>query len=194
MYSLHRIAAFSLTCFLMSGCSLTVSNLGPAKKYEATVVTLRDTRPENEKVAERAGMTSSIIELGDKNFKPSILSYLMSELANQKPANVAKVDFDLSHFRIIDAFPHRMGAAQAGAMAGVMASYGITTVQEISNESDAILCVISGSLNGKPVKAEAATPYNMSLASVSVRNDSHWIAAVKESLRKAVTALYAQAE
>ena len=194
MYSLLRIAAFSLTCLLISGCSLTVSNLGPAQKYQATVVSLRDTRPANEKVAERAGMTSSIVELGDKNFNPSILSYLMSELANQKPANIAKVDFDLSHFRIIDMFPHRMGAAQAGAVAGVMASYGITTVQEIPNESDAIVCVISGSLNGKPVKAEGVTPYNMSLASVSVRNDSHWIAAVKESLRKAVEALYVQAQ
>lgn len=190
VHSIGQVFALIGVCFLACGCSLAVSNIGPARKFDPAIVSLRDNRPDHEKKAERAGITSSTVELGDSNFQPSILDHLKSELANQKPEDTAHIEFNLSHFRIVDAFPHRMASAQAGGLAGVMASYGVSSVQQVSNDTDAIICVISGTLNGKQVAGEAATPYKTNALAVSVRNDANWIAAVKESLEQAVRQLY----
>lgn len=167
--------------FCLTAC---VTSLGPVTSVSDSEIKLSDRRSADEKKSFRDGITSPLVMLGDGNFDRDPMLYIKESLHRNKTPEIAHIDVVINKFRVMDYFPRRMAAAQGGAMVGALGAmgYGAIVRHGPLPDSDAILCVMEGSINGKPFVADARNPYHLSSFVAGVRSDKHWKEAVRKSI------------
>lgn len=165
----------------VSGCSATIE-LNKLAADPARKVALQDMRPADEKVYRRDGTSEPIQYFGDEDFDSSPLSQFSVLLAAELPPGA--YDLQVSKFRVADIFPQRLSAGTAGAIAGVLTSMGYAAYfySPSGLSQDNITCLVSGSINAKPINQSASVPYKISPLAGMVKNDPAFKGAANQCL------------
>ena len=146
-------------------------------------ITITDRRETMDIKGFRDSVFSAIAFVPDKAVKPSAIDQLKAAISARTDAPIA---IELTELRVIDYFPTRIKAGPGGLLSReIMKSlvnsktdWSFVASLGISNEQDSIICLLSGTLNGKPVAAAAHEPYRLSAFAGLVRSDKHFKASV----------------
>jgi hypothetical protein len=161
----------------LAGCSTTIElQKAPAEANQK--ISLKDNRPQAERVYRRDGIREPIQFFGDEDFSSPPLTQFSAMLSGQLAPGA--YDLEISTFRVIDIFPRRLEAATVGGVVGALGSMGYMTYVSGTNNltADNITCLVGGNLQSKPIKASASIPYRISPLAGMVKNDSAFKAAV----------------
>lgn len=163
----------------LSGCA---SSIELANVPANAGMVVKDSRPTAERVAFRDNVRSPVQFFGDEDFSAPPLGQFAALLASRLPPGT--YNLEVRSFRVMDVFPQRLGNATAGAMAGALGSMGysafVTGIH--GGTDDNVTCLVSASLQGKPVQATVSVPYRVSPLAGMVKNDANFKAAVNECL------------
>lgn len=183
---------FLLFALLLTGC--TTTSLGPVNTQAVRQIHLSDQRPESEKENFRASIVSPAILLGDDNFDISPMLYIKDAVAKNKPSSVSTVSVVIDHFRVADFFPQRLTQGREAAITGALAASGLPGIYGDTPipEQDAIICTMTGTINGRSFQSTARVPYQLALVGLSVRKDKSWVYATKKSIDNCVVSAIAQ--
>ncbi len=199
-----RMAFATAVVVLLGGCSsLSVSNLGEPPVINTNSISLIDKRTAEQKERRRDSVMSPLVVLGDANVKPPAILFLQSSLQkHQKQASSLSVEID--EFYIIDFFPARLNAAtnSSGWLTDAVVKQIIrsNTDWKFVNDigvpigGDSIVCLFSGTINGRAVKAAAYHQYHASPMAISIRNDPAFTKAVGLAIDKAASEILSQVE
>jgi len=193
-----------LFALILSGCSnLMVSNLGAAPTIDTRSIIVIDKRSPEQKESKRDSALAPLVVLGDENVQPPALLFLQSALLkNQK--NTSQFKIEVNEFYVIDFFPKRLRAAtrQGGWLTDAITEKLIQSKTDwsfvnnagVPSDGDSIVCLFSGTINGKPVKVAAYSQYFTSPTTLSIRNDQAFVNAVKSAIDKTAKEMLAKIE
>lgn len=171
-----------LVITLLFGCASTMtSKLGTIDNIATNRVELVDKRALKDKEYYRSGMTSPIQQLGDHNFEPNLLKYFQYKLAQQAEVKGKFYRVEIDTLKVIDNFSYRMGAGQAGALAGI----GVHIKLDSVKGADFIVLDFSGTVNNTPIKFQEAHKYKVSGASMNTFDDPEF----KKAFNKTIDSL-----
>jgi hypothetical protein len=168
--------AFSLISF--------VSPIGGQGSVEVTVV---DQRSAASFESRRAGPFSAIAFLPEKAVKPAPVEQLQDALSRRATQPISLV---ISEMRVIDFFPARLNAGLPGGLIGEAISerlvesstdWSMVDAMGITGDTDSVICLLAGTLNGIEVSFAAHTPYKLGRGAM-VRSNENFKAAVTNSI------------
>jgi hypothetical protein len=182
---------------------MSVSNLGEPPTVNTNAISLIDNRSAEQKAPRRDSALAPLSVLGDANVQPPAMLFLQSSLQNhQKQASSLKVE--INELYIIDFFPARLKAAthSGGWLTDAVVKNIIRSNTDwkfvndigVPIDGDSIVCLFSGTINGRAVKAAAFHQYYASPMAISIRNDPAFTNAVKAAIDKTASGILSQAE
>jgi hypothetical protein len=186
-----KIVALSTVLVIAAQCAVAL----PAYSADLSVagVVLQDNRPDERKKNYRGGVMSPMIALGDDTLKPAGLVRFQEALKKTLAAD-APINLVVNDFAVIDFFPRRMGAIANGqGLVGALVKERIdartdwTMVENLGlpPDGEAIICLFSGEINGKPATVATFSTYK-SGGAASIRNGQPFKEAVTLAIDKAV--------
>ncbi|HYT15628.1 MAG TPA: hypothetical protein VEL80_04500 [Burkholderiales bacterium] len=199
-----RMAFATAAMVLLGGCSsLAVSNLGEPPVVNTNSISLFDKRTVEQKEPRRDSVMSPMSVLGDANVQPPAILFLQSSLQKrQKQASSLRVE--INELYIIDFFPARLKAAtySGGWLTDAVVKNIIHSNTDwkfvndigVPIDGNSIVCLFSGAINGRAVKAAAFHQYYASPMAISIRNDPAFTNAVKLAIDKAASEILSQLE
>lgn len=152
----------------------------------ARIVVVDHRGPEDLK-SHRDSNFSAFAFLPDKAVKPSAVDQLKAAISSRTTADTS---IDLMEFSVIDYFPTRLKsvlrAGEDGPLRKFFAEYLVNTRTDwsfvskigISDQKDSVICLLSGTFNGKQIAVAAHEPYQLSAFTGLVRSNKHFKAAV----------------
>lgn len=145
----------------------------PSSRIAATV-NVTDKREPAEKMYRRDGVLSSVQYFGDDDFDPTPIAQVARLLAVTLPAG--EHELSVTKLRLMDEFPRRMSV-------GLLVATGATYMPV---RPDRFTCVAEGSINGNSFSASSMAPYELSVFSTVIRNDSSYLAAANQCIKSMV--------
>ena len=176
------IKSFFLAITIFSLC-LSLTAFGQS----SDLVTISDHRSPETLTGKRDSNFSAIAFLPEKSVKPAPLVQLQTALSKRADHPVSLV---ISEMRVIDYFPQRISSGPGGWVANAIMQSLVESktdwsfVQEIGirDDTDSVICILSGTIDGKEIKVAAHSPYKLGVFSASVRSDKNFKAAVTSSI------------
>lgn len=176
------IRSFFLATTIIALC-LSPSAFGQT----SDLVTISDHRNPESLAGKRDSNFSAIAFLPEKNVKPGPLAQLQTALSKRADHPISLV---ISEMRIIDYFPQRISAGPSGWLTNAIMQSLVESrtdwsfVQDlgISHDKDSVICILSGTVDGKEIKVASHSPYRLGAFSASVRSDKNFKAAVTSSI------------
>jgi hypothetical protein len=175
------------------GIAVQFGAMLPAYSAELSVagVVLQDNRPEARKKNFRGGVTSPMIAMGDGTLKPAGLVRFQEALKKSLPAD-APINLVVNDFAVIDYFPRRLGLIADGSLVGMFMKDRIEAKTDwamveslgLPPDGEAIICVFSGEINGKPASVATFSSY-VSGGNAMIRNGEPFKQALDLAIEKA---------
>lgn len=190
--NLVRNVSIAVLFGALAGCSTTIE-LTKLPVPTAPKTSLTDSRPVIERVYRRDGALDPVQFFGDEDFETPPLKHFVALLDKSLPAG--SYALEVQKFRVVDIFPQRMNAAISGGLSGVLGSMGYSAFFPTgSMTADNITCLISGSIQSKPISASVSVPYKISAFAGGVKSDSSFKAAANDCLSKLADKVSAAAQ
>ena len=164
-----------------------VSFAAPIVGQGSVEVTVVDQRSAASFESRRAGPFSAIAFLPEKAVKPGPVEQLQEALSRRatQPISLA-----ISEMRVIDFFPARLNAGMPGGLLGAAISerlvesstdWSMIDAMGITGDTDSVICLLAGTLNGTEASFAAHTPYKLGRGAM-VRSNENFKAAVTSSI------------
>lgn len=195
-----RMIACLAALLLTTACgSLKVAQVGPAPQVDEGMWRVVDLRAAEQKQPRRDSNFSAIAFLGEQEVNPTGLLLLRSALQRQRASTEQEV-LEISEFRLIDFFPARLraggdgivGKAIMNGMVDAKTDFTFVERLQVPQTENSVICVVSGRVNGKPVRTAAFQVYKESAMAVSVRNDPSFTSALRGSIDAVAKDIVAQ--
>jgi hypothetical protein len=171
----------------LAGAFSVISFVSPIFGQAAVEVSVADQRSAASLESKRAGPFSPIAFLPEKAVKPGPVEQLKEALSRRATQPISLV---ISEMRVIDYFPARLNVGMPGGFVG--AAIGESLVESstdwsmvdaigLTNDTDSVICLLAGTLNGTQVSFAAHTPYKLGRGAM-VRSNENFKAAVTNSI------------
>src|SRR5882762_8724270 len=184
-----RMALATTVLVLVGGCgTMSVSNLGEPPVVNTNAISLMDNRSAEQKAPRRDSALAPLSVLGDANVQPPAVLFLQSSLQKHQK-QTSPLRLEISEFYVIDFFPARLKAATYSG--GWLTDAVVTNIIHSNTDwkfvndigvpidGNSIVCLFSGTINGRAVKIAAFQQYFASPMAISIRNDPAFTDAVK---------------
>lgn len=185
---------------LTAACSnLRVAQVGPAPQVAEGMWRVADLRTAEQKQARRDSNFSAVAFLGDEDVNPAGLLLLRDALQKQRSSTATEI-LEISEFRVIDFFPVRLraggggllGKALLGGLVDAKTDFTFVERLQVPESENSVICIVSGRVNGKPIRTAAFQTYKESAMAVSVRNDPSFTSALRGSIDAVAKDIVAQ--
>lgn len=170
----------------------------PASAQSAAQATVIDQRVPESLEGHRDSNFSAIAFLPEKSVKPAPVDQLRDALYKRA---THPISLEISELRVIDYFPRRIKAGPGGWLNNAIMKSLVNSKTDwsfvdgigISNDEDSVICLLSGTVNGREFKVATHAPYKLGGFSVMVRSDKNFKAAVSSSIDQAAQKVIDQA-
>jgi hypothetical protein len=174
---------------------LLVCNAAIASDMPSRTISVTDARPSEQLKGRRDSNFSAIAFLPDKAVAPLPIDQLRAALANH-PGSA--LDVTVSELRVIDFFPSRAKKVLGGspimrALFRAKTDWSMTDKLGVPPTSDAVICIFSGTVNGRPFNSSAFSPYVLSPWVGLIRRTKNFKAAVASSIDQVAQHIVANA-
>jgi hypothetical protein len=176
------------------GAFLAISASYAADDLSAAGVQLIDKRPVERKSNSRDSVFAATMVLGDKTLKPSTLARFQEALKKHQTTQGQAIELVVDDFAVIDYFPKRLaGMSNIGGLTGGIVQqmldsemdWSLVDMLGLPPKGEAIICVFSGTINGKAATVVAHSEYKTSIATLSIRSSKPFKEAVDLAIDKA---------
>jgi hypothetical protein len=190
---MKNVGILARTSIVIAAGFLLITETSYATDLSVAGVTLEDKRPEARKKKVRSSVMSPIVTLGDDTLNPSGLVRFQEALKKVRGRDET-LSVIVDDFAVIDYFPKRMNVVTSGgSLVDSIAKHMVDTrtdwkmVEEMGlpPDSDAIICLFAGQVDGKPVTVATFSSYKISMMTVSVRGSKPFKDAVADAIEKA---------
>ena len=186
-----RLLVTAALASALCGCA-TQTKLDQKVTLAASDIRLVDNRSPEKKAHKRDSVFSALALMDDEKFSPRALDLFQAVLLPD--ASLARpINIEVDEFRIGDFFPVRLGAGGQGFLGAVVfealidknTDWAFANEMKLAPNTDALLCVFVGRLNGVPIKVAASETYKISPFAALVVNDPDYRRALDVVIRRA---------
>jgi hypothetical protein len=198
-----RIILAAIATAMLGGCAgLMVSDLGAPPAVDAKTLLVVDKRSPEQKERRRSSTMAPLVVLGEDNVNPPALLFLRSALQKHRPDG-STLSLQIDEFHVIDFFPKRLKGAMfatSGWLTGLIIEEVIHSNTDwsfvdkvgVPTDRNSIVCLFSGTINGKAVNTALYEEYDTTPMAVSIRNDPAFKQALLSAINRTARLILAQ--
>lgn len=176
---------------LISGCASQIE-LSKTPLEKPSNVTVRDNRTPEKLLRKHDALFSAVVFVEDTRFSPRAVDLYVAALS-KIGTQQERIELEIDDFRVADFYPVRLGAGGQGFLGKAIfdslidrsTDWGFVNDMQLARNSNAVVCVVVGKLNGVPLRVAVSEPYKESPFAGLVYNDPDFRRALSAALDRA---------